>query len=115
MRTGTFGRASGRHHSYAKKPGYIAVKYKDELFELTNHKAHFRWFGVADAKVQQNLFIVLEPQLFDPRLACGAYTPTRAGTASIFTGNGDKGAASRWPTGEMSSLRRCPRKSARPS
>ncbi len=56
-------------HSYAKKPGYIAVKYKDELFEISNHKAHFRWFGVADAKVQQNLFIVLEPQLFDPQVA----------------------------------------------
>src|SRR5262249_44637443 len=53
-------------HSYAKKPGYIAVKYKDELFELSSHKAHFRWFGIADAKVQQNLTIILEPNLFDP-------------------------------------------------
>ena len=47
LRTGISGKASARHHSYAKKPGYIAVNYKDELFELTNHKAHFRWFGIA--------------------------------------------------------------------
>ena len=39
-----------RVDSYAKRSGYIAVRYKDELFELSNHKAHFRWFGVADAK-----------------------------------------------------------------
>jgi hypothetical protein len=59
---------------------YIAVKYKDELFELSNHKAHFRWFGVADVKVQQNLLIVLEPQLFDPQIACGACIRIRAAT-----------------------------------
>jgi hypothetical protein len=56
-------------HSYAKKPGYIAVKYKEELFEHSSHKAHFRWFGIADAKVQQNLTIILEPSLFDPQIA----------------------------------------------
>ena len=38
-------------HSYAKKPGYIAVRYGDELFELTTHKAHFRWFGIAEVKI----------------------------------------------------------------
>jgi hypothetical protein len=80
-------------HSYAKKPGYIAVKYKDELFELSNHKAHFRWFGVADAKVQQNLFIVLEPQLFDPQVGMWGVHPDQSRNRLIFTGNGDKGAA----------------------
>ncbi|MDI3469910.1 MAG: hypothetical protein OJF62_001973 [Pseudolabrys sp.] len=79
-------------HSYAKKPGYIAVKYKDELFELTAHKAHFRWFGVADAKVQQNLFIVLEPQLFDPQVGMWGIHPDQSRNRVIFTGNGDKGA-----------------------
>ena len=48
--------------SYAKKTGYIAVKYKGELFQLTSHKAHFRWFGVIESKVQQNLTLILEPQ-----------------------------------------------------
>jgi hypothetical protein len=82
-----------RVDSYAKRSGYIAVKYKDELFELSSHKAHFRWFGVADAKVQQNLFIVLEPQLFDPQVGMWGVHPDQSRNRLIFTGNGDKGAA----------------------
>jgi hypothetical protein len=79
-------------HSYAKKPGYIAVRYGDELFELTSHKAHFRWFGIAEVKVQQNLTIILEPQLFDPQIAAWGIHPDQSRNRLIFTGNGDKGA-----------------------
>jgi hypothetical protein len=78
-------------HSYAKKPGYIAVRYKDELFELSSHKAHFRWFGVADAKVQQNLSIILEPNLFEPQIANWGIYPDQSRNRLIFTGNGEKG------------------------
>jgi hypothetical protein len=80
-------------HSYAKKPGYIAVRYGDELFELTTHKAHFRWFGIAEVKVQQNLTIVLEPQLFDPQIAAWGIHPDQSRNRLIFTGNGEKGVA----------------------
>jgi hypothetical protein len=79
-------------HSYAKKPGYIGIKYKDELFELTNHKAHFRYFGVADATVQQNLFFILEPQLFDPQVGLWGVHPDQSRNRLIFSGNGEKGA-----------------------
>jgi hypothetical protein len=79
--------------SHAKRSGYIAVKYKDELFELTNHKAHFRWFGVADATVQSNIFFVLEPQLFDPQVGMWGVHPDQSRNRLNFTGNGDKGAA----------------------
>jgi hypothetical protein len=78
-------------HSYAKKPGYIAVRYGDELFELTTHKAHFRWFGIAEVKVQQNLTIILEPQLFDPQIAEWGIHPDQSRNRLLFTGNGDKG------------------------
>jgi hypothetical protein len=78
-------------HSYAKRPGYIAVKYKDELFELSSHKAHFRWFGIADAKVQQNVTIVLEPNLFDPQIAMWGVYPDQSRNRLVFTGNGEKG------------------------
>jgi hypothetical protein len=78
-------------HSYAKKPGYIAVKYKDELFELTSHKANFRWFGIADAKVQQNLFIILEPNHFDPQVGMWGVHPDQSRNRLNFTGNGEKG------------------------
>jgi hypothetical protein len=80
-------------HSYAKKPGYIAIRYGDELFELTSHKAHFRWFGIAEAKVQQNLTIVLEPQLFDPQVGLWGIHPDQSRNRLNFTGNGDKGVA----------------------
>ena len=77
--------------SHAKRAGYIAVKYKDELFELTSHKAHFRWFGIADAKVQQNLTIILEPNLYEPQIANWGIYPDQSRNRLIFTGNGDKG------------------------
>lgn len=78
-------------HSYARKPGYIAVRYKDELFELTSHKAHFRWFGIADSKIQQNLSIVLEPTLFEPQISNWGIYPDQSRNRLIFTGNGEKG------------------------
>ncbi|MFL6799055.1 MAG: ATP-binding protein [Xanthobacteraceae bacterium] len=80
-------------HSYARKPGYIGIKYKDELFELTSHRAHFRYFGVTDQKVQQNLFFVLEPQLFDPQVGMWGVHPDQSRNRLIFSGNGEKGAA----------------------
>ena len=80
-------------HSYAKKPGYIAVRYGDELFEITSHKAHFRWFGIAEVKIQQNLSIVLEPQLFDPQIAAWGIHPDQSRNRLIFTGNSEKGIA----------------------
>jgi hypothetical protein len=80
-------------HSYAKKPGYIAIRYKDELFELSSHKVHFRWFGIAEVKVQQNLTIVLEPQLFDPQVGPWGIHPDQSRNRLIFTGNGEKGVA----------------------
>jgi hypothetical protein len=80
-------------HSYAKKPGYIAVRYGEELFEITSHKAHFRWFGIAEVKIQQNLTIVLEPQLFDPQIAAWGIHPDQSRNRLIFTGNSEKGVA----------------------
>jgi hypothetical protein len=80
-------------HSYAKRPGYIAVRYGDELFELTTHKAHFRWFGIAEVKIQSNVTIILEPQLFDPQIAAWGIHPDQSRNRLIFTGNGEKGVA----------------------
>jgi hypothetical protein len=78
--------------SYAKKGGYVAVKYKGELFQLTSNKVHFRWFGVVESKVQQNLTIILEPQLYTTRDSSrwGVH-PDQSRNRLIFTGNGEKG------------------------
>jgi hypothetical protein len=79
-------------HSYAKKGGYIAIKYKDELFELTQNKAHFRWFGVIESKVQQNLTLILEPKHYDGHNRWGIH-PDQSRNRIIFTGDGEKGVA----------------------
>lgn len=78
-------------HMYAKKPGYVAVRYKDELFELTSAKPMFRNFGVSESKVQQNLTIILEPQLYDPTTNPWGAHPDQSRNHLIFTGGGEKG------------------------
>lgn len=78
-------------HSYAKKPGYIAVRYRDELFQLTMHKAHFRWFGIIHGEVQQNLTLIVEPHLFQPSNGRWGIHPDQSRNRLIFTGKGEKG------------------------
>ena len=78
-------------HMYAKKPGYVAVRYKDELFELTSNKPMFRNFGVSESKVQQNLTIILEPELYDPISSPWGVHPDQSRNHLLFTGGGDKG------------------------
>src|SRR5205807_9500325 len=53
-------------HSYAKKGGYIAARYNGELYQLTQSKAHFRWFGIVEGAVQQNLTLVVDAQAYLP-------------------------------------------------
>jgi len=78
-------------HSYAKKQGYIAVRYKGELFQLSVNKAHFRWFGIIEGKVQQNLTIIVEPQHYEPANGRWGIHPDQSRNRVIFTGNGEKG------------------------
>jgi hypothetical protein len=78
-------------HSYAKRTGYIALRYKGELFHVTSNKVHFRWFGVVEGKVQQNLTLILEPQLYQTNNGRWGVHPDQSRNRLIFTGNGDKG------------------------
>ncbi|HOX45660.1 MAG TPA: ATP-binding protein [Myxococcota bacterium] len=78
-------------HSYAQKPGYIAVRYHGELFDLSKGKALFRTFGVVESKVQQNLTLVLEPQLYKAGNGCWGVHPDQSRNRMIFTGDGEKG------------------------
>lgn len=77
--------------SYAKKGGYIAVRYNGELFQLTSNKVHFRWFGVIESKVQQNLTIILEPHLYQASNGRWGVHPDQSRNRLIFTGNGERG------------------------
>jgi len=78
-------------HGYAKEIGYIAFRYKGELFHLTSSKVHFRWFGIIESKVQRNLTIILEPQLYQPTNGRWGIHPDQSRNRLIFTGNGEKG------------------------
>jgi hypothetical protein len=78
-------------HMYAKESGYIAIRYNGELFQVTSNKAHFRWFGIIESKVQQNLSLILEPQHFQPRAGHWGIHPDQSRNRLIFTGNGEKG------------------------
>jgi hypothetical protein len=77
--------------SYAKKGGYVAIRYKGELFQLTSSKVHFRWFGVIESKVQQNLTIILSPAHYQTSNGRWGVHPDQSRNRLIFTGNGEKG------------------------
>lgn len=79
-------------HTYAKEGGYVAARYKDELYSLSSGKVQFRGFGVVESKVQQNLTIILEPQHFDGQSGRWGVHPDQSRTRLIFTGDGEKGA-----------------------
>lgn len=78
-------------HNYAQRHGYLAVRYDGELFFLTNHKAHFRWFGIVESAVQKNLTIILEPQQYDAAGDGWGVHPDQSRNRLIFSGDGDKG------------------------
>lgn len=78
-------------HMYAKESGYIAVRYDEELFQLNSGKVQFRWFGVVESKVQQNLTIILEPQHYRPNEDKWGVHPDQSRNRLLFTGDGEKG------------------------
>jgi hypothetical protein len=77
--------------SYAKQTGYIAMRYNGELFHVTSNKVNFRWFGVVEGKVQQNLTLILEPQLYQHNNGRWGVHADQSRNRLIFTGNGEKG------------------------
>lgn len=52
-------------HSYAAIGGYIAALYKNELYDVTNHHATYRSFGVLEQSVRSKLWLVMRPREFD--------------------------------------------------
>lgn len=79
---------------YAKKGGYVAVRYKDELFHLSSGKVQFRWFGIIENQVQQRTTIILEPRHFTQGAPTGGkwgVHPDQSRNRLLFSGNGVKG------------------------
>jgi hypothetical protein len=78
-------------HMYARKGGYIGVRYNDELFEISSGKVQFRWFGIVESAVQQNVTVILEPQHYQSDGARWGVHPDQSRNRLIFTGDGEKG------------------------
>jgi hypothetical protein len=76
--------------SYARRGGYIALRYKGELFEITASKTDFRSFGVIEHRVQTNLTIVLEPKHYTPETHWGVH-PDQSRNRLIFSSTAEKG------------------------
>ncbi len=77
--------------SIAKKGGYFALRYKDELFQVTSSKSAFRSFGVSHHAVQQNLTIIIEPQLYEADGDGWGVYPDQSRSRLLFTGDSERG------------------------
>lgn len=74
-------------HSYAKKGGYIAIRYKGELFNVTDHGQTFRAFGITPKPIRDKLTLIIEPLPFNGVI--GVH-PDDTRQSLRFTSAGDK-------------------------
>ena len=77
---------------YAKRGGYIALRYKGELFHVTSRKVEFRWFGIIESEVQHRTTIILEPRHYGQGGGKWGVHPDQSRNRLLFSGAGDKGA-----------------------
>lgn len=78
-------------HTYAKEGGYIAIRYNDELFQLTSSKVDFRHFGIIESAVQANFTLILEPQCYKENDLLWGVHPDQSRNQLMFSGGGEKG------------------------
>lgn len=78
---------------YAKRGGYIAVRYKGELFHVTSRKIEFRWFGIIESEVQHRTTIILEPRHYGQGGGKWGVHPDQSRNRLLFSGGGIKGDA----------------------
>jgi hypothetical protein len=50
--------------SYAAISGYIAARYRNELFDVSQHPSSFRSFGVSESSVRARLWLIIRPLEF---------------------------------------------------
>lgn len=48
-------------HSYAAKGGFIAAKYKNELYNVTTHHSTYRAFGIVEQSVRADVTLIIRP------------------------------------------------------
>jgi hypothetical protein len=52
-------------HSYASRGGYIAALYDNELYDVTQHQATYRSFGITEREVRSRVWLIIRPPLAD--------------------------------------------------
>jgi len=62
--------------SYAAVSGYIAVLYENELYDLSFRASLYRAFGITEAEVRKNVWLVIEPPPLDREGRHGIYPRT---------------------------------------
>jgi hypothetical protein len=77
-------------HSYAAKSGYIAALYPNELYDVKVSNFVYRNFGVSEAKVRQNLWLIIRPVELDEVAGVGVY-PRTDRNALLLRGGPDAG------------------------
>ena len=82
-----------KNKPYSSGIGYIALKYKNELFKMGNTSSEiltgFRNFGLSIAKVRECVTILVEPNLYSSSTDWGVH-PSSERSGLFFTGNGFK-------------------------
>jgi hypothetical protein len=76
---------------YARKGGYIALRYNGELFHVSSSKVHFRWFGIIESEVQHRTTIILEPKHYGQGSGKWGVHPDQSRNRLIFSGGGERG------------------------
>lgn len=52
-------------HSYAAKSGFIAARYRNELYNSTTHHSTYRAFGIVEQAVRSNVWLIITPPALD--------------------------------------------------
>lgn len=75
----------------ARERGYVAIRYNNELYNVSNKHAVFRYFGIIEKAVQNQVTIILEPDLLhhEPQPERGA-SPDQSRSKLLFTRRGQK-------------------------
>lgn len=59
--------------SWSHKRGYMAAKYRDELYEVERRIHRYNDFGITSAEVRSRLFVIVEPRVSDANRRNGAF------------------------------------------
>ena len=63
-------------HSYASKNGYVAVLYRNELYDISADPKRFTLFGVSAKEVRDRVWLVIRPPLVGGETKRGVYPRT---------------------------------------